>query len=75
MRHPRSTNRRASLSHLAGSLGFRRIEHVRIVVQPARTTAEATGVVHRASRTVPIPLASAARLVAAGAPFRIDHDA
>lgn len=58
----------------AAALGFRRVERVRLIVGPTRTVAEATGVVHRYPRTVRIPLDAARRLVAAGAPLRIDHD-
>jgi hypothetical protein len=54
-------------------LGFRRIECVRILVDGERTTAEVTGVVHRYPRTKRIPVATAARLIAAGAPLALEH--
>ena len=56
---------------LAASLGFRRIELVRILRRPEGAVAEAVGVVHRYPRTVRIPLAAAARLAAAGTPVHI----
>lgn len=62
---------RGALSRLAASLGFRRILWVRVVVRPIGTTADATGLLHRHPRTVPIPMATAARLASAGAPVRI----
>jgi len=55
------------------TLGFRRIDLVRIVVDGECTTAEVTGVVHRYPRTKRISLATAARLVAAGAPMSLEH--
>jgi hypothetical protein len=69
----RESNRASSLSRVASSLGFRRIELVRILVRPTGATAVATGVVHRYPRTVPISMTDAGRLAAAGAPLRIDR--
>jgi hypothetical protein len=60
-----------SLPDVAASLGFRNVELVRIVVDTDRTTASATGVVHRYPRTVPISLTAATSLAAAGARLRI----
>ena len=55
--------------------GLRRVELVRVIVTPTRTTAEATGVLHRYPRTVAISLAAATRLVARGVPLRVEHGA
>ncbi len=60
-----------SLAQVAGAVGFRRIELVRVNVGATRTTAQATGVAHRYPRTVAISLSTAGRLVAAGAPFQV----
>ncbi len=60
------------LRELARSLGFRRVELVRFVVADRGTTAEVTGVLHRYTRTVRVPLRAAARLAAAGAPIVVD---
>jgi hypothetical protein len=62
---------RPSLADVAASLGFRTVERVRVVVDTAGARAEATGIVHRYPRTVPISLAAATLLAAAGAPLRI----
>jgi hypothetical protein len=62
---------RPSLVSVAASLGFRTIELVRLVVTADGTTAEATGIVHRYPRTVPISLTAATQLAAAGAPLRV----
>ena len=62
-----------TLTEVARELGFRRIESVQIVTGRYGATAEATGVLHRYQRTVPISLATAYRLVSAGAPCRIDR--
>jgi hypothetical protein len=62
---------RPSLAVVAASLGFRTVERVRVVIGPHGTTADATGVVHRYPRTVPISLAAATMLAAAGAPLRV----
>ena len=63
-----------SLRDVAASLGFRRVLFVRVVVGSGRTRAFVTGVVRRSVRTVPVPLAAAARLAAAGAIVRIVED-
>jgi hypothetical protein len=62
-----------SLPRVAASLGFRRVELVRIIVGSTETTAEATGVLHRYPRTVPISITTAGRLAAAGARLRVDR--
>lgn len=62
-----------TLADAARAAGFRRIELVRLTVRGGRTTAQATGVVHRYPHTVAISLVTAQRLIAAGAPLRIDH--
>jgi hypothetical protein len=62
---------RVTLRQLVHALGFRRIEHVHIEVGAGYTTAEMIGTAHRYPRTVRIPLRTAARLVAAGAPLRV----
>lgn len=64
---------RPGLGSLAASLGFRRVEQVRILVRPGATVAEVTGVVHRYPRTVRVPLPVAHRLARDGAPLRIEH--
>ena len=51
---------------------LRRVELVRVIVTPTRTRAEATAVLHRYPRTVPISLSAAGHLVARGVPLRID---
>lgn len=73
----RSRGSRASrrLAEVAAAAGFRRVQHVHLIVGPDGTSAEALGVLHRYSRTVRISLATAARLVAAGAPVQIDAGA
>jgi hypothetical protein len=62
---------RPSLAGVAASLGFRTIERVRVVVTVDGTTAQATGIVHRYPRTVPISLTAATLLAAAGAPLQV----
>lgn len=64
---------RPSLASVAESLGFRRIESVRLVVRQGRTTARVTGVLHRYPQTVPVSMATAERLVGSGAPLLIDE--
>jgi hypothetical protein len=73
MRRTGEVNGSAALSRVAAACGFRRVELVRVVLRPTGTSAEATGVVHRYPRTVPISLRTAGRLAAAGAPVRIDR--
>lgn len=60
------------LRQLSASLGFRRLESVRLIVDADGTIAEVTGVLHRVPRTVRVPLRTAARLIANGAPVRVD---
>jgi hypothetical protein len=54
-------------------MGFRRVDHVRVIVGGGRPVAELTGVTHRYPRTFRIPLASAARLADIGVPLRVEH--
>ena len=62
-----------SLASVAARCGFRRVHHVSVRTTGDRTTATATGVLRRYPVTVPVSLATAARLAAAGAPLRIDR--
>jgi hypothetical protein len=55
------------------TLGFRRIERVRIVVGPSGATAEVTGISYRCPRSKRVSLRTAARLVTDGAPFTLEH--
>lgn len=66
-----SQSTKPTLVSVAASLGFRTVECVRVVVTPDGTTAEATGILHRYPRTVPISLTAATLLAAAGAPLRV----
>lgn len=70
---PSPATERPSLAQAAESVGFRRVELVRVTLGPARATAEATGVLHRYPRTMAISMSAARRLVAAGAPLHIEH--
>jgi hypothetical protein len=72
MRRALGAVRSSSLAALAASCGFRRVDLVHIVARPTGSTAEVTGVLHRYPRTVRTSMATAARLVAAGAPLRLD---
>ncbi|MET0727587.1 MAG: hypothetical protein ABWZ76_04735 [Acidimicrobiales bacterium] len=74
MRHRQTatTLPRRSLQHPARDAGFRSVELVRVARGPGRTVAEVTGVLHRYPQTVRVSLATATRLVAAGAPLRLD---
>ena len=54
------------------SLGFRRVDCVRVIVGMGRPFAEVTGVVHRSARTVRVPIAIANRLSRAGVPLLLD---
>jgi hypothetical protein len=54
------------------ALGFRRIECVRLIVDEDGTTAEVTGVTHRLPRTIRVPLRTAAALIEAGVPKRVE---
>lgn len=60
-----------SLADVAASAGFRRIDHVRLILGRGPTVAEATGIVHRYPCTVPVSLATAGRLISAGAHMRV----
>jgi hypothetical protein len=66
-----SAQARPSLPAVAAALGFRRVERVEVVVGEGAATATCTGIVHRYPRTVPISMASAGWLTAAGAPLRV----
>ena len=63
------------LAAVARAAGFRSVERVWLIVDEGSTVARVTGVLHRYTRTVPISLATARRLVSAGAPVRLDHPA
>ena len=54
------------------TLGFRRIECVRLIVDEDGTTAEVTGVTHRLPRTIRVPLRTATALIEAGVPTRVE---
>lgn len=69
-RHARTTER-PTLGEAAAAAGFRRVDLVRLTLRGDRTFAEATGVMHRCPHTVPISLATAGRLLAAGARLRV----
>ena len=55
----------------SGHYGFRRVEHVHIVIGEP-TIAMVTGICHRYSHSVRVPLGVAARFVAAGAPLTVE---
>jgi hypothetical protein len=57
---------------VATRYGFRRVEHVQVVIRNGSAVATVTGICHRYPRTVVVPLRVAARLVAAGAPLRVE---
>ena len=61
-----------SLASVAARWGFRRVPHVSVRTTGARPTATATGVLRRYPVTVPVSLATATRLAAAGAPLRYE---
>jgi len=54
------------------SLGFRRVDFVRLIVDEDGTTAEVTGVTHRLPRTIRVPLRTANALIEAGVPSRVE---
>ena len=60
------------LAAVAAASGFRRVDRVRIVVLPDGERAEVCGVLHRYPQTVGVSLATANRLIAAGALVEID---
>jgi hypothetical protein len=60
-----------NVAEVAIRFGFRRVEHVHIVVGEP-TTAMVTGICHRYPHSVRVPLAVAARFVAAGAPVTVE---
>ena len=68
---PPPSNPAPSLSVAAGAAGFQSVEVVRVVVDGTTAAATVTGVLHRYPRTVPVSLATARRLVTAGAPVRV----
>jgi hypothetical protein len=57
---------------VATRYGFRRVERVEVVIRNGSPLATVTGICHRYPRTVAVPLRVAARLVAAGAPLRVE---
>lgn len=70
---PGSRSASGTLARAARAAGFSRIECVRIVRTGGASRAEVTGVLHRYPQTVPVSLATATRLAAAGAPLRIEQ--
>ncbi len=54
------------------TLGFRRVDFVRLIVGEDGTTAEVTGVTHRLPRTIRVPLRIANALIEAGVPSRVE---
>ena len=68
MFHVAPSTRRTSVS----TLGFRRVDFVRLIVDEDGTTAEVTGVTHRLPRTVQVPLQRAQALIDAGVPSRVE---
>jgi hypothetical protein len=62
-----------ALTAACRSAGFKRVELVRLVVEGSGIAAEATGVLNRYPRTVPISLSTADSLIAAGVPMRMEH--
>ncbi|MEP7203214.1 MAG: hypothetical protein ABI894_11420 [Ilumatobacteraceae bacterium] len=62
----------SEISRSVPPLGFRRIECVRLIVDEDGTTAEVTGVTHRLPHTIRVPLRTAAALIEAGVPKRIE---
>ncbi|MFP5256198.1 MAG: hypothetical protein ACLGI8_10155 [Acidimicrobiia bacterium] len=64
-----------SLRAEADRCGFRRVHHVSIRTVGRRATAAVTGVLHRYPVTVPVSMATATRLVGAGAPVRFERGA
>lgn len=61
-----------TLRQVVAEAGFRRVEEVRIVATGGGVVAQVTGVIHRLPQTVPVSIATARRLAAAGAPLHID---
>jgi hypothetical protein len=59
---------------VASRYGFRRVEHVHIVLGNGSSLAMVTGVCHRYPRSVRVPLHVATRFVAAGAPLTVEGD-
>jgi hypothetical protein len=62
------STRRTSVS----TLGFRRVDFVRLIVDEDGTTAEVTGVTHRLPRTIRVPLRTATALIEVGVPSRVE---
>jgi hypothetical protein len=56
-----------------GAMGFRRVDHVRVIVGAGRPFAELTGVTRRYPCTIRVSLATANRLARAGVPLRLEH--
>jgi hypothetical protein len=69
---PRST-RHPLLAAASRAAGFRHVDVVQLIVGGNALVAQATGVLHRYPQTVRISLATADRLVAAGAPVQIQR--
>lgn len=67
------SNRRPLLAAASRAAGFRHVDVVQLIVGGSALVAQATGVLHRYPQTVRISLATADRLVAAGAPVRIQR--
>lgn len=67
--------RKRSTLDVASRYGFRRIERVHITSSKTTSTATLTGVAHRYPSSVRVPLEVAARLIAAGVPTTVEHDA
>jgi hypothetical protein len=61
------------LAAASRAAGFRHVDVVQLIVGGNALVAQATGVLHRYPQTVRISLATADRLVAAGAPVRIQR--
>ncbi len=57
---------------LPGTLGFRRIEFVNLIVGERGLSAQVTGVTHRLPRTIPVSIRTARRLIEAGAHSRVE---
>ena len=62
-----------ALCDAAGRAAFRRVHLVHVTCRGEDVVAEASGILHRYPHTVPVSMATAKRLVAAGAPLRVDR--
>jgi hypothetical protein len=54
------------------ALGFRRVQYISLIVDEQGTTAEVTGITHRLPHTIRVPLHTAATLLRAGVPRRVE---